>query len=321
MEKDDAILNEFNKLIFLNSSLEEKKAYMLISINQYVSENGITDTINGVLTYLFLFDLIALQSIEKIYVKNGIEFNKNKWSNGVDCTVTCAKCSKKYTMVIKSKSAFKAKDSGFCPGCKHEYDNDVLSITKTCIKCRKKVEVAQITRKNLKGSQDNWYTCFDCKDKSQKERDEKSLKLQQLKEMPYDEYLDTEHWQELRKNKLAGASCATCGRKINLSLHHKNYDHLGEETSKDVIVLCDICHRGIHTNPNVPIAILGKISKDKDTNIWFVQYSCDKCRKDHRFPVQETTFSWDTWKLGLQQNIQVVLEGCTSDIQIRGKVH
>jgi len=45
------------------------------------------------------------------------------------------------------------------------------------------------------------------------------------------------------RNKLLNqfGSCQLCGSKINLEIHHKTYDE-----SKDVILLCRICHKRLH---------------------------------------------------------------------------
>ena len=64
----------------------------------------------------------------------------------------------------------------------------------------------------------------------------------------YQEYLETEHWQKVRKRftKRAGYKCQLCGNTGRLNVHHNNYDCLGKEKVADVIVLCKSCHFKFH---------------------------------------------------------------------------
>jgi hypothetical protein len=68
----------------------------------------------------------------------------------------------------------------------------------------------------------------------------------------YSAYLQSAHWQDLRKEMLAGQSyCARCEvprwlaellYDQDLHLHHLNYEHLGKEQWEDLEVLCRRCH-------------------------------------------------------------------------------
>ena len=72
---------------------------------------------------------------------------------------------------------------------------------------------------------------------------------QRLRQMPYDEYLQTEHWrQHLRPYalKLAGGRCQLCNGGGELHVHHRTYERRGYEDIKDVIVLCKKCHEKHH---------------------------------------------------------------------------
>jgi len=66
--------------------------------------------------------------------------------------------------------------------------------------------------------------------------------------MDYQEYLQTDHWKQVRKRarKRAGNHCQICGNRSKLETHHNNYDNLGHEKNSDVIVLCDSCHMLFH---------------------------------------------------------------------------
>lgn len=65
----------------------------------------------------------------------------------------------------------------------------------------------------------------------------------------YDEYLDSDWWQHVRRRRLALADyqCEECGDNDQvLHVHHLNYDRLGCERDEDLAVLCEKCHRGKH---------------------------------------------------------------------------
>lgn len=68
------------------------------------------------------------------------------------------------------------------------------------------------------------------------------------REMPYDEYLRTDHWRKTRNAALsrAGWACMRCPAQRTLEVHHKTYERLGEELSGDLEVLCATCHQGHH---------------------------------------------------------------------------
>ena len=79
---------------------------------------------------------------------------------------------------------------------------------------------------------------------SQEELDEINV----LKTIPYQEYLQTEHWRNKRYEALKRANhkCQLCGSKENLQVHHNTYDNRGNEKDEDLIVLCEICHGKFH---------------------------------------------------------------------------
>jgi hypothetical protein len=86
--------------------------------------------------------------------------------------------------------------------------------------------------------------------------------------MTYSQYLQSAHWQETRKIKLADSDhCQICDKQNNLHIHHKRYtigekearlstkrglnvkegSVLGREKTCDLIVLCSSCHRLWHS--------------------------------------------------------------------------
>jgi 5-methylcytosine-specific restriction endonuclease McrA len=76
------------------------------------------------------------------------------------------------------------------------------------------------------------------------------LLLQELKSMPYTEYLKTDHWKSVRNRALRKAwyKCSLCGNTSELHVHHNNYENRGCEKDSDLIVLCKNCHEKHHEN-------------------------------------------------------------------------
>ncbi len=77
---------------------------------------------------------------------------------------------------------------------------------------------------------------------------ENNAPIQDLRTMPYREYLQTDHWQVLRKRMLkrAGYRCQLCNVEGRLHVHHRTYENRGNESYSDLIVLCPNCHAKHH---------------------------------------------------------------------------
>ena len=69
-------------------------------------------------------------------------------------------------------------------------------------------------------------------------------------DMPYPQYLLTEHWRKTRSEAIlrAGSKCQVCSRPKKLEAHHRTYDRVGHERPEDVTVLCSECHDLFHNN-------------------------------------------------------------------------
>ena len=69
-----------------------------------------------------------------------------------------------------------------------------------------------------------------------------------LEDMPYDEYMKTEHWDKTRKAayKRAGHRCQLCNGNGKMHCHHRTYENRGHEKPGDLIVLCEDCHAKFH---------------------------------------------------------------------------
>lgn len=86
----------------------------------------------------------------------------------------------------------------------------------------------------------------------------------------YAAYLQSEHWQEKRKeaHRRFGGECRACCSTTDLQVHHRHYQTLGEENViRDLLLLCSVCHYGIHRDHDIkppkvePPGLLKKIQK------------------------------------------------------------
>lgn len=74
-------------------------------------------------------------------------------------------------------------------------------------------------------------------------------RLQVLKTMPYEDYLQTPEWKAQREAALKRAlyRCQVCnGNKTPLHVHHRTYERRGCELPEDLFVLCEQCHGRYH---------------------------------------------------------------------------
>lgn len=76
----------------------------------------------------------------------------------------------------------------------------------------------------------------------------KQEEVQRLRSLPYKEYLKTDHWRDTRNDALYSAEekCQLCSSADQLNVHHRTYDNLGCEHSRDLTVLCSVCHSAFH---------------------------------------------------------------------------
>ena len=77
----------------------------------------------------------------------------------------------------------------------------------------------------------------------------KAHTLNELKSMPYKQYLQSSHWKHRRLEyyKTHKKICYCC-KNESYVLHHTCYDRRGEEKDEDLIPLCEDCHNKIHNS-------------------------------------------------------------------------
>lgn len=138
-------------------------------------------------------------------------------------------------------------------------------LTIPCCECGKETRLYLNSRSHRKDIQrdlrkgHNHWRCDICQErldqiqqvKNQQWEEQQALRNQhliELKTMPYNEYLRSEHWQETRRQALKSARyrCQLCNSNGELHVHHRTYERRGEEYMKDLIVLCANCHAKFH---------------------------------------------------------------------------
>lgn len=79
---------------------------------------------------------------------------------------------------------------------------------------------------------------------------EKRAREEELRWMPYREYLGTDEWSERRKKVIRRAEfkCQVCAAGGRLHVHHRTYIRRGVERIEDMIALCADCHEIFHRN-------------------------------------------------------------------------
>ncbi len=73
-------------------------------------------------------------------------------------------------------------------------------------------------------------------------------RIQELKSMPYPEYLQTPEWAKKRQQILErdGGRCRICDSSESLNVHHRTYERRGNEDLNDLTTLCRRCHEHFH---------------------------------------------------------------------------
>lgn len=63
----------------------------------------------------------------------------------------------------------------------------------------------------------------------------------------YQQYLKSDHWQELRRKKLTlSPACELCGTTENLNVHHLKYGNLYDIKPRQLMTLCRDDHFWVH---------------------------------------------------------------------------
>lgn len=77
-------------------------------------------------------------------------------------------------------------------------------------------------------------------------------RIQELRTMPYEEYLQTPEWRKKRELALQRDNncCRVCNSDERLHVHHRTYVRRGNEDMEDLTTLCEECHERFHRKTN-----------------------------------------------------------------------
>lgn len=90
--------------------------------------------------------------------------------------------------------------------------------------------------------------------------------------MKYSEYINGEVWNKKSSNYLEENNiCELCHKHKATNVHHTSYRRFGNEEEKDLMGLCDRCHRGIHDIPPI-IDNERQLKKAKKIMIYFRKF-------------------------------------------------
>lgn len=78
----------------------------------------------------------------------------------------------------------------------------------------------------------------------------KQARDEELRWMPYRDYLGTDEWSDRRRTVIRRADfkCQVCASGGRLHVHHRTYARRGVERIEDMIALCPDCHEIFHKN-------------------------------------------------------------------------
>ena len=93
-----------------------------------------------------------------------------------------------------------------------------------------------------------------------------SPRLATLRALPYARYLATPEWRRRRDRALQAAhwrcSWPDCAARDGLAVHHRSYEHLGEERDADLRVLCPRHHQGVHERLATALLLHWRVIRD-----------------------------------------------------------
>lgn len=268
--KNDKGLIDINKpLIFISDNIKDEYISIFDKINyiENFKDDG-NKSLNALGKIKIKMTEELLANLDKEIIKSKNFINYYYWVTNLNLKILI----KNITPYINNSSIF----------VRDFVDIDKLIIRYPCVKCNKEILLYYPKNRNIKNnyikdlddcnrypdsSYIKYYICDECtelikKEKEireqiwEKEKEEKRKSqvqkeldyIQKLKEMPYKEYLETDHWKSKRKRALKRANykCQLCSSKESLQVHHNTYKNRGNEKDEDLIVLCENCHSKYH---------------------------------------------------------------------------
>ncbi len=108
--------------------------------------------------------------------------------------------------------------------------------------------------------------------------------MKKINKLEYGKYLKSARWDNLRKfmYNRAGYRCQLCGeKKERLNVHHNSYDNIGNESEKDLIVLCESCHCWHHIDEGEKAVILAALQLNGKPEV-DAMYTSDRIQRNER---------------------------------------
>ena len=105
----------------------------------------------------------------------------------------------------------------------------------------------------------------------------------------YNEYLDSWIWKDKRDwiIEARGGKCEECGSIKSLNVHHLTYEHVCQEKSNELIVLCKKCHNKAGKLLDIQIReVIGAERYDQEAKL------AAKTLKDYCFELGITTMEY-----------------------------
>ncbi len=185
-----------------------------------------------ILSYLYWNANLNIGHIIRYAYMRSYSYKTLTTEAGVD--TTCDQCQSPMTVHFTSVSNRNEYYAQFVAWSRKPYPKYAFHV---CAECEEKNSNAQRQR-----------SIQEYEAKKQAEEQAKAQAIHMLKTMPYREYLQTDHWQALRKRMLkrAGYRCQLCNSEGRLHVHHRTYENRGNESYSDLIVLCPNCHAKHH---------------------------------------------------------------------------
>lgn len=211
--------------------VKEAKQRLHESIQSLPSQVGDNDELKDEAIYnLYWF----YEDIPSTWVKDAFQL-KVLDAGPAELAVTCCKCNEVFYVEITSRSSLDYTRREIKRSIKHNY-----GFYRTCPSCKAKSDAKYHSEMQARIAREQ-------------------ARLQELRSMPYYEYLQTPEWQDTRKRAMKRASfrCQVCNAYgVRLNVHHRTYERRGYEDSRDLIVLCEGCHEIFHAN--------GKLAREVD---------------------------------------------------------
>ncbi len=237
--------------------------------------NVTKEEIENFLKEKYLFkqgDLITIQNINDIKCfKEGnvamlgklfqpLEREKNvylKWRVETKCNI-CEKVEIK-ELSKKALMEYILKDNIICNSCKEKKEKEKKKKISENAK-RHENEVEELTERFVDVYLDpekRWAKGMKINQKIQHLKNHlfncyQDVISESIIQMSYYDFLKTPYWNAVSlKVKLnAGFKCQMCGSDENLSVHHRTYEHHGNELQhmEDLICVCQDCHQIFHDN-------------------------------------------------------------------------